>query len=332
MSVLLTWPATTVDRDIIGRTWPAELNLVHLHELDQDHLTVALSEVRAIVGQASGIPRELFDRAPRLQLVHTMGHGVDSLMLARNTLKERNIALARANSSDVGIAEYVLMSLIALSRCVIPVHNRLAMFGDWSETALPRSSRGLGELSGSTLGLVGYGAIAQQVHRRAAAFDMTIGLVSRDPARHVGQGLDFVDRWDAMDAFLGKCDYVVLALPLTSETQHLIDARRLSAMKRGSYLVNISRGGLIREDDLYQALASGHLAGAALDVFETEKHGQGGYPTERPMHQFNVVLTPHYSGRTAGSRRRALEVVGENLRRMLDGTPIRNLVDYDSGY
>ncbi|MPZ87494.1 MAG: hypothetical protein GEU81_05345 [Nitriliruptorales bacterium] len=97
--------------------------------------------------------------------------------------------------------------------------------------------------------------------------------------------------------------------------------------------MNISRGKLINEDDLYDALASGKLAGAALDVFEVEAPpGQRSAPSRRPLQEFNVILTPHYSGATAESRKRAIRTVGDNIRRLRSGEPLRNLAEFDRGF
>jgi phosphoglycerate dehydrogenase-like enzyme len=104
-------------------------------------------------------------------------------------------------------------------------------------------------------------------------------------------------------------------------------------MQDGSYLINISRGGIIDERALYQVLRSGKLAGAGLDVWEIEEKGlNGGYPTEYPLHNFNVIMTPHYSGATKESRERALINIGENLRRFIKGEQLLGLADLESGY
>lgn len=108
---------------------------------------------------------------------------------------------------------------------------------------------------------------------------------------------------------------------------------RFKAMQDGSYLINISRGGIIDEKALYYALKSGKIAGAALDVWEMEEEGVStGYPTQYPLHNFNVIMTPHYSGATKESRERALINIGENLKRFLKGETLLGLADLEFGY
>ena len=335
MGVLLAWKVMPKEREYLEQVWPSELTRYYLQDMTEAELHGIVPEISAIVGFNSSIPQELFPAATSLRLVHILGHGVDGVFRSKDLLRSRGVVVARANPGDITIAEFVFMQMIAVSRRVMPMHTRLVMFGDWSEEIKSRRGAGSlgGELYGSTLGLVGYGSIAKQIHPRASAFGMDVGLLSRRPERYEDAGLDFIDHWDDIDAFLGKCDYVVLALPLTDGTRNLIDADRLDAMKDGSYLVNISRGGLIDEHALHDALASGKLAGAALDAFEIELTGiRDGYPTRRPLHHFNVVLTPHYASGSVEGRYRSLRTVGENLQRMLDDEPIHNVADYDDGY
>lgn len=337
MSILVTWEPTDAEWQIIRDTWPDDTGVLALAELSDDELAAALPEVEVMVGYMRTIPKPLLATAPALRLVHVLGHGVDQLLSPEvaDVLRARDILLARSNPATINIAEFIIMQMIALSRRVVGMHNRLVMHGDWSTEA--KAKRGAGSLGGelyeSTLGLIGYGNIAREVHTRAAAFGMEVGALARSVERHADRGLDFIHPWDDIDAFLGRCDYVVVTLPLTPGTTDLIDAGRLKAMKDGAYIVNVSRGRIIDEEALYEALAEGRLAGAALDVFDVEEtKGWHGYPTPRPLHQFNVILTPHYAGATAEARRRALSTVGDNVRRLRRGEPLRNLAALDKGF
>lgn len=335
MSVVLTWTPTADELEVIDASWPDVLPRHLLADVRQR--TALLGEVRAMVGYMRSIPKDLLADARALELVHVLGHGVDGLLTPAVTsvLAERKIQVARSNPCGITIAEFTIANMISLSRRVLPLHHALTQRGDWSTDLWLRRGDGVlgGELHGSTLGLVGYGNIAREIHTRAAAFGMEVGAVSRHPDSLSLADLDFVLPWDELDAFLGRCRYVVLGLPLTPATTHLIDADRISAMQDGAYLVNISRGLLVDEDALYGGLASGKLAGAAIDVFEVEEtEGRHGYPTRRPLHHFNTILTPHYAGATAESRTRALRTVGDNLRRLLAGQPLSNLAELDRGY
>lgn len=268
-------------------------------------------------------------------MIHVLGHGTDGLLTAEDLaeVRARDIVVARSDPAAVCISEFVLMNMIALSRRVIPLHNALAQRGDWSNELWQRRGEGVlgGELYGSVLGIVGYGAIGAEVHVRARAFGMEVGALSRSPGRLSDAGLDFVGDWAGLERFLGKCDYVVLTLPLTPETRGMLGRTEFGWMKPGSYLVNVSRGPLLDEDALVDALTTGHLAGAALDVFEAEEaQGRNLYPTRRPFQQLNTILTPHIAGATAEARFRALSVMGRNLSHLADGRPIVNATPANS--
>jgi len=335
MSVLITWKVMAAEREYLADVWPAELERVEFVGLDDASLDAVLPTVRAVVGFNSSVPQPLLPRMTSLQLVHILGHGVDGILRSADLLRSRGVIVARANPADITIAEFVIANMISLSRRIIPMHNRLALHGDWSEPIKARRGEGSlgGELYRSTLGLIGYGGIAREVHVRARAFGMEVGLLTRRPDHYADAGLDHITPWEDLHDFLARCDYVVLALPLTEETRHMLDAAAFAAMRPGAYLVNISRGGIVDEIALHDALASGHLAGAALDVFEVEETDRPRrYPTELPLHDLNVILTPHYASGTVEARWRSLRIVGENLRRLLDGEELVNVADFARGY
>lgn len=335
MSVLLAWKLMEAERPYLDEVWPDELERLEMDALERASLERELPNVQAVVGFNSSVPQDLLPTMSSLRLIHILGHGADGILRSADLITDRGIVVARANPADITIAEFLIGNMIAVSRRLVPMHIRLAHHGDWSEEVKARRGEGSlgGELYGATLGLIGFGGIAQELFVRARAMGMEVGLLSRRPAHYAEAGLDFLIDWAQIDSFLGRCDYVVLALPLTAETRSLIDRGRLAAMRKGSYLLNISRGGLVDEEALYDALASGHLAGAALDVFEAEERpGPRRYPFDRPVHDLNVVLTPHYASGTVEARWRSLRVVGDNLRRMLDGEPLKNVVDVTRGY
>jgi phosphoglycerate dehydrogenase-like enzyme len=344
MQVMLTFQPGPDDWPLIERSWPAEVTPVMRRPSPAVDggaeapgpvtLVDDVDDVEALVGHMRGAQLELVRRATRLRLIHTLGHGVDALLSAesRELLRGRDIVVARANPASITIAEFTIMNMIALSRRVISVHTALVQRGDWSTDLKAQRSTGVlgGELHGKVLGLVGYGNIGREIHVRARAFGMTVGALVR--SRHAGTDLHFQCQ-DVAD-FLGRCDYVVLCAPLTPATRHLIDAGRIALMKDGAYLLNISRGPLIDEGALHDALRSGKLAGAALDVWDVEEQGGPltGYPSAHLFHNLNVVMTPHYSGATRESRERAFTAVGRNLRRLLDGEPLHDVVDLDRGF
>lgn len=330
------WAPGPEEQEVIASCWPPEAEVCYDRSNDVDALRPMLADLDAVVGFVS---REIVEAAPKLKLIHMLGHGIESMLQEglRELLQQRGIAVARANPMSIAIAEYTLMCMIALARRAFRFHEGLAYHGERNEQLRARRMQKVigGELHGSTLGLVGFGNIGKEIAMRARAFGMTIGAVARSPERidRDRYGISFTSTLETINDFLGRCDYVVLCLPGTPATFDLMNRDRFAAMKDGSYLVNVARGTLIEEEALYEALASGKLAGAALDVFRSDsKRPRSGYPFSCPIHHFNVIMTPHYSGSTYETRVRAIETVGENLRRLAHGEPLINLGDLEAGY
>ncbi|HEX7667642.1 MAG TPA: D-2-hydroxyacid dehydrogenase, partial [Polyangiaceae bacterium] len=181
-----------------------------------------------------------------------------------------------------------------------------------------------------TILIVGLGRIGEALAKRAKAFDVKMIGVKRSPDRRHDEsiGVDRVVGLADLDAVLPEADHVVLALPLTGETRHLFDARRIARMKRDAFLYNVGRGALVDEPALVQALIEKRIAGAGLDVFEEEP-----LPAESPLWKLeNVILTPHVSGITPRYYERAAAIFGRNLRKFLDGAPLENRFDPARGY
>jgi phosphoglycerate dehydrogenase-like enzyme len=176
------------------------------------------------------------------------------------------------------------------------------------------------ELEGRTLGLVGLGASARELAKRAAAFGMRIvGIDLQPPPPDVLERLaiNSLGGPESLDALLGLSEYVSVHVPLTRHTRHMLDARALAQMRPGSVLVNVARGEIVDEAALVEALRDGQLRGAGLDVFATEPLQPG-----NPLLQLeNVVLTPHVAGVTTGTSRRRAAAVAENVRRTAAGLP-----------
>lgn len=173
------------------------------------------------------------------------------------------------------------------------------------------------ELGAMTVGIIGLGNVGSAVARRLAAFGSRI--LFADVISRVYAGAQQVD----IDTLLGESDIICVHTPLDVDTGALMDAAALSKMKRGSYLVNAARGPIVDEAALIEALRSGHLAGAGLDVFEVEP-----LPQSSPLRTLeNVILAPHVGGGTLEADARLLEVVGDNLLRVLDGQPPINVVN-----
>jgi phosphoglycerate dehydrogenase-like enzyme len=266
----------------------------------------ALSIANVIITGLAPVTASDLRHAPELRLVQCASHGFDGVDLA--TADELGVTVATIGSSDAekqNVAEQTFALLLALAKQLVPAHNALVN-GDW---ALPRLQTSITELSGKVLGIVGLGHIGREVAKRAAAFDMEVVHAE------VGAGL-------ALDDLLAMSDYVSLHLPLTAATHHLLDARRLTLMKPTAFVINTSRGALIDQAALNDALRAGTIAGAGLDVFDPEPP-----PADLPLLTApNVVLSPHVAGVTRETLVRIAEAAAGNVVGYLRGAPLRDVV------
>jgi phosphoglycerate dehydrogenase-like enzyme len=248
--------------------------------------------------------------APRLRWLHTFSAGVDHPWF--QALRARGVRLTTSSGAHAGpIAGTVLLYLLALSRG-LPAWMDAQRRRAWE----PHEIR---ELDGLVLGVVGLGPIGRETARLGAAFGMRVIGARRTP-----RGDEPCETWPLarLDELLALADALVLALPLSDETRHLLDARRIARMKPGAWLVNVGRGALVDEPALVAALREGRLGGAGLDVFETEP-----LPAESPLWELpNVIVTPHNSGDTPANQTRASEIFVDNLGRWVRGEPLRNEV------
>src|SRR5262245_39283364 len=193
--------------------------------------------------------------------------------------------------------------MIALTRSFSRIDQKLRS-GEWeSQWSVGRPAPPLWpELAGKTLGILGFGHIGEALARRAHAFDMKVCAVRRHAQQGSPHGLMFVGGPERLDELLALSDYLAITLSLSAATRGLIDARRFALMKPSAYLINVARAEIVDEQALYNALASGRLAGAALDVwYRYPTSGGSTAPANAPFHELsNVIMTPHVSGWTEG--------------------------------
>jgi (S)-sulfolactate dehydrogenase len=276
---------------------------------DTPALTARLSDARAlIVRNRTQVRGALLSAAPRLRVVGRLGVGLDNIDL--EACRARGIDVHPASgANDASVAEYVIgAALVLLRRTWFATPQVIA--GQW-----PRMNCIGREMSGRTLGLIGYGAIARETAIRARALGMSIA--AHDPfVAENDAAWQSVRRCD-IDTLLRTSDVLSLHVPLTPQTRHMIDASRIATMRSGAILINAARGGVLDEAAVAAALRTGHLGGAALDVFETEPLTAGaaalfdGVP--------NLLLTPHIAGVTDESNVRVSEVTAAAVLRTLDG-------------
>lgn len=237
------------------------------------------------------LPADLFDRPKTLRAVMRQGVGLDFIPVERATAHGIPVGNTPAVNANA-VAEYVFAALLAHSRQLAAFDARVRA-GDWA--ARTGAGANTFELRGRTLGLVGYGAIGQRIAAIAQqGFGMALAVTTGTPSR-LPAGTTAV----ALPELFAASDFVVIACPLTAQTRGMVDAAVLGRAKPGLVLVNVGRGPIVREDALAAALQAGHLAGAVLDVFETQP-----LPADSPLRQHpGVLLTPHLAGLTQEAER-----------------------------
>lgn len=286
---------------------------VHLDEAlceKPDELAAAIADAEAIiVRNRTQVTAGLIASAPHLKAVGRLGVGLDNIDLA--ACKERGIAVLPAiGANAASVAEYVLCTAMMLLRAPAFSGTADLQAGKWPRAALSKGR----EIAGKSMGLIGFGSIGQTTRdlARAAGF-RTIAhddfLAPDHPAWKT------TGRAETLDELLGIADVVSLHCPLTKETRGLIGADQFAAMKPGAILVNTARGGIVDEKALADALRSGHLRGAAIDVFASE-------PIDKATGELfaglnNLILTPHVAGVTVESNERISSITAENMLRIL---------------
>jgi phosphoglycerate dehydrogenase-like enzyme len=255
---------------------------------------------------------EMIAAAPKLRLIQKIGVGVNTIDL--DAAKARGIPVCNLpGANSRAVAELTLALMLAVLRR-LPRFDASLRAGVWTDLVL---QDGLGELGGRVVGLVGYGSVP----RLLAPVLAVMGCEVLYTARHAVP--DAVGRFVSLDPLLERSDVLSLHLPLTAETNGLIGDAALARMKRGAILINTARGGLLDHAALVQALRSGHLGGAGLDVFVDEPLRPG----DALLALDNVVLTPHIAWITTGTFDRSFGVAAENCRRLATGAALLHRVE-----
>ncbi|MBO2452984.1 2-hydroxyacid dehydrogenase [Actinomadura barringtoniae] len=286
------------------------LDVVGCSEQDDERFFELLPDTEVIWHVLRPLTGADMDRAPKLRLIQKLGTGVNTIDL--DAAAERGIAVANMPGQNArAVAETsLLLMLSALRR--LATFDRLTREGHgWPAE---RSMVG-GELAGRTVGLLGSGEIATLLRGTLEAMGARVLFTSRTPRPHD-------PAWRPLDDLLRASDIVSVHIPLTDETHHLLDRRRLALLPPGAIVVNTARGAVIDEAALVDALTSGRLAGAGLDVFEEEP-----VPASNPLNALdNVVLMPHVAWLTRETWDRYFKVAAENVRRLTTGDPLLHRV------
>jgi glyoxylate reductase len=266
------------------------------------------------------IDAEVFDAAPRLRIVAQMAVGFDNVDVQEATKRGIYVTNTPEVLTDT-TADFAWTLLTAVARRVVEA-DKYVRTGQWKVGWHPSMMSGR-DIHHATIGVVGAGRIGYAVAKRAKGFDMKILFYDVIPRPEMEK--DFGAKRVDLDTLFKESDFVSVHVPLMKETHHLVNAERLKLMKKTAYLINNSRGPVVDEKALYEALKEGRIAGAGLDVFEQEPT-----PVDNPLLRLdNVVVAPHISSASYETRSRMAEMVAEDLVAFFEGKKPANLVNPD---
>lgn len=289
-----------------------------IHELEQRHdvrcaFKAGPDELRALICDREAVvfrsraqlTAELMSAAPHLKLLIRAGSGTDNVDLTY--VQRNNLLLVRIpGPGATAVAELAFGLMLALARQLIPASEKLQR-GEWAKDRLEGRT-----LSGKALGIVGAGAVGSRVGEMGAAWGMEVVATVDNPTPFKAQSLaERGIRLTSLEGVLARADFLTVHAPLLAHTRHLINDEALAQMKRGAYLIHLSRGGVVDEGAVARALDSGRLAGAAFDVHEAEGAGFRSPLAGRP----NVILTPHIGATTADTQREIGQLVVQAIER-----------------
>jgi D-3-phosphoglycerate dehydrogenase len=283
------------------------LKISYEPEITPEQIKAKIGEFNiVIVRSRTKLTKEMIDNANNCKIIARVGVGLDNIDL--DAAKAKNIRVINAVEGAMNaVAEQVLGLMLSLARNIARADREIRQ-GNWLKKELMGS-----ELKGKYLGIVGLGNIGKRLGRLAKALNMNIigyDVVPIDEEFSKEVGLMKTD----LDTLLQSSDYVSLHVPLLDSTYHLINAEKLSTMKKTACIINTSRGGVVDEKALYDSLKNGTLGGAALDVFEKEP------ATDNPLTAIpNVILTPHIGAQTKEAQSLAANVIAEKIIQILRG-------------
>lgn len=302
-------------------TQPIKLEIISCRS--REELMVEVK--RADIAFCYNFTEEMLTQAQRLKWIHFGSAGVDQTLFP--ALLESDVVITNSKGMQMqckAMSEFVIGMMLHFSTRLDRAFRELYLNREWKwQIALSSFV-----LEDKTLGIVGLGSVGTAVAEKAKAFGMRVIAIRRHPDGEIPDCVDIILGLDELEELLRQSDFVVLTVPYTKETHHLIGKGELAQMKKTSYLINVARGGIVDEAALITALRENHIAGAGLDVFETE-------PLSADSELFeldNVLITPHISGIFHGFVRSVAECFAKNLYRYVNNEPLFNIVNKRLGY
>lgn len=282
--------------------------LVEKSGIKKDELLKIIHEYDGLVVRSgTKVTKEIIEAGVNLKLIGRAGTGVDNIDVRAATNKGI-LVVNTPGGNTISTGELALTHILALARN-IPQATASLKAGRWDRSKYTGT-----ELSGKTLGVIGVGRIGREVAKWCRGFGMsTIGY---DPVLSEQQARSFGIEPASLDELFAKSDFISIHSPLTKETQYIIDAKNLAKCKKGVRIINCARGGIVDEAALLEAIKSGHVGGASLDVFEVEPPVEASLELRKHP---NVVVSPHLGASTSDAQERVAKAVAENMSDILDG-------------
>ena len=280
--------------------------------LNREELVEQLRGAYAFVAAAETVDDAVLEQAPDLKVVSRMGVGYDKIDV--DALSRRGVALTITPGANAGaVAEYAVALMMAVTRRVIQIDS-MTRRGQW-QTQFGHS------IQGKTLGIIGLGNIGKKVAQYLSGFEMKVVACDSFPDKTYADAHQITML--PMEEVICQSDYLFIHAPYTPQTYHLMSEKQFSQMKRGAFFINCARGEIVDEQALYRALESGHLAGAALDVFEQEP-----VDTHNPLLSLeNVVVSSHTAGMTYEGRKKVIDMAFQNVADIADGVKPKGLIN-----
>jgi phosphoglycerate dehydrogenase-like enzyme len=289
------------------------LRVTAVDPADPAGLAVALADAEVLLHVLAPVSAAMMDAAPALRLVQKVGVGTDAIDIAH--ARARGIAVCNMPGTNTAAVAEMTLSLMLAAMRQLPALSGLVDAGAVGWSRAGAVGDGLREIAGTRVGFLGYGRVPRRLAPVLRALGAEVVAFSRSPT---GDGTPTL----GLEALLASCDIVSVHLPGGAATEGLLNRDRIGLMKPGAVLVNTARGSIVDETALAEALASGHLAAAGLDVFAAEPP----HPDNPLLRLPNVVRSPHVAWLTADTLRRSLAVATENARRLRDAEPLLHRV------
>lgn len=282
----------------------------------EDEVAERIKDADVVMTDIIPLNRQQIEAAPHLKYIGVMATGYDRIDL--DTAREQGIVVTHSPDYSSQSVAQLTMAFMLNFASQLEVLNRKVQAGDWiGKRNISYRELPLMDLENKTLGLIGFGNIAKKVCLFAQAFGMKVIVTNRSSIEEGKFGVEQVE----LDQLLRESDFISLHVPIAAETEHLIDDKAFDKMKPSAYLINTSRGALVKESALIDAVKNGKIAGAGLDVLEQEP-----MKDRSILGIDNIYITPHMGAAAKESRMRLMDIVVENMQAFLDGQP-QNVVN-----